>query len=74
MTNEEITYKILKERVAEARARFSDDDNAGNYAYVAGQLSMMLAQAVNVAVRESPQAAQKYLEGLLRESPKVEAD
>lgn len=69
MTNEEITYKIMKERLAEAHERFPTENIAGDYAYVLGQFSMMLATAVNIAVRESPQAAQSYLEGLLREEP-----
>lgn len=66
MTNEEITYKIMKERLAEAQERYPTENIAGDYAYVLGQFSMMLATAVNIAVRESPQAAQSYLEGLLR--------
>lgn len=75
MTNEEITYKIMKERLAEAQERYPYLENiAGDYAYVLGQFSMMLATAVNIAVRESPQAAQSYLEGLLRKSPKGRAD
>jgi len=73
MTNAEITYKIMKERLAEARERFPTEDLLGDYAYVLGQFSMMLATAVDHAKR-SPEAAQRYLEGLLRESPTPKAE
>lgn len=74
MTNEDITWKLMKERLAEAQERYPNEDIAGDYAYVLGQFSIMLATAVNYAVNESPEAAQRYLEGLLRESPQGRAD
>lgn len=69
MTNEEITYKIMKERLAEAHERFPTENLTGDYAYVLGQFSIMLSTAVDIANRDSPQAAQRYLESLLREKP-----
>jgi hypothetical protein len=74
MTNDEITDKLVKERLADARIKYLDGNLAGEYAYVLGQFSVMLSTAVTIAVRESPQAARRYLEDLLRESPKGRAD
>jgi hypothetical protein len=69
MTNAEITYKLMKERLAEARERFPTENLTGDYAYVLGQFSIMLSTAVDIANCTSPQAAQRYLESLLREKP-----
>lgn len=72
MTNEEITLKILSERIQ--RRRDAGDHEADAMAFVAGELSMMLATVTNIAMSDHPEDAQHYLLSQLRESPKGRAD
>jgi hypothetical protein len=72
MTDEEITLKILSERIQ--RRRDAGDHVSDALAFVAGELSMMLATAVNIAMSDHPEDAEHYLLSQLRESPKGRAE
>jgi hypothetical protein len=67
MTNDQITLKILSERIQ--RRRDAGDHEADAMAFVAGELSEMLARAVDIAMSDDPKAAQYYLIEQLKKSP-----
>jgi len=72
MTNEQITLKILSERIQ--RRRDAGDHEADAMAFVAGELSMMLATVTNLAMTHNHKDARGYLLSQLRESPQGRAE
>jgi hypothetical protein len=71
MTNDQITLKILSERIQ--RRRDAGDHEADAMAFVAGELSMMLATVTNLAMTHNHKDARGYLLSQLRESPQGRA-
>jgi len=79
MTNYQIVNQIIEERTAEALADCKGD-RASAYAYVIGQLHVMLATAAELAtaaditVDADPGDVHNYLKMKLRKSPQGRAD
>ena len=73
MTNEQIVLQIIQERTAEALADCKGD-RASAYAYVLGQLSIMLATTADLAMSHKHLDAHGYLQNKLRKSPQGRAD
>jgi len=73
MTNEQIVNQIIEERTAEALADCKGD-RASAYAYVIGQLHVMLATAADLAMTHNHKDARGYLLSQLRESPQGRAE
>ena len=71
MTNDQIVQKIVEERVAEAMLVNRATDA---YAYVLGQLSVMLANVTDLAMTHNHKDARGYLQSKLRKSPTPRAD
>ena len=76
MTNEQIVNQIIEERTAEALADCKGD-RASAYAYVIGQLHVMLTTAADLAMSDNPEDplhVRTYLEMKLRKSPQGRAE
>ena len=73
MTNDQIVQQIIKERTAEALVDCKGN-HASAYAYVIGQLSVMLATTADLAMSHNHLDAHGYLQNKLRKSPKGRAD
>ncbi len=72
MTNEQIVNQIIEERTAEALADCKGN-RASAYAYVIGQLHVMLVTAADLAVDADPGDVHNYLKMKLRKSPQGRA-
>lgn len=76
MTNEQIVNQIIEERTAEALADCKGD-RASAYAYVIGQLQVMLTTAADIAMSDNPYEplhVGTYLQNKLRKSPQGRAE
>ena len=73
MTNDQIVQQIIKERMEEALVDCKGN-HAQSYAYVLGQLSIMLANVTDLAMTHNHKDARGYLQSKLRKSPKGKAD
>jgi len=76
MTNYQIVNQIIEERTAEALADCKGD-RASAYAYVIGQLQVMLTTAADIAMSDNPYEplhVVTYLQNKLRKSPQGRAD
>lgn len=72
MKIDQIVNQIIEERTAEALADCKGD-RASAYAYVIGQLQVMLATAADLAVDADPGDVRTYLKMKLRKSPQGRA-